>query len=221
MQHNTKFARMILKRLSTNALVSDKDLPHMVYYAHLSTIDHFLAPATPQTDKTTSNPTLSENHVPAALAALSKLHDLATANQHHQVVFLAKVIRLRVLVGAGLWEGVQNALALVEEALPSGLGLQNVAFETEGSSQPLVAGQPQQSQPPVPPAPAVEIPTNPVDIYLSIHALIIGVVFYTHLGDEAQTTKRLTVLHTMLDGGALKRVGMANGLLEVCYLMLF
>lgn len=104
-------------------------------------------------------------------------------------------MELKELICSGFWAKVEPALLGVEDAL-------QITFDSPASNTPQVAST---------------MPKAKTSIWtcLEIHTLIIGVVFYTHVGDAEKAQTRLKRMHDHLDGGALDALG-PYGLVDVC-----
>ncbi|KAH7882576.1 hypothetical protein F5I97DRAFT_1969951 [Phlebopus sp. FC_14] len=142
--NNTKFARALLRRLVASFTSSDP--PPLVYAAHLALITQLTssppppstAPAHPPSSEPSSSTTSSEPapsapgpaaenkptststsapELQAALTCISTLSTLGAQNRHPAIQDLAAVLRLRVLVSAGVWDLVGEALQGAEKAL--------------------------------------------------------------------------------------------------------
>ncbi|KAF9219378.1 hypothetical protein BS17DRAFT_740799 [Gyrodon lividus] len=116
---NTKFARALLRRLIASFMLSDP--PSIVYVAHLALITQ-LTSSPPQPTTTTTSPTsrdtsTSAPELQAALTAITTLSQLAAQNRHPAIEDLAAVLRVRVLVAAGMWDLVGETLEAAEKAL--------------------------------------------------------------------------------------------------------
>ncbi|KAF8837530.1 hypothetical protein BDN67DRAFT_972862 [Paxillus ammoniavirescens] len=116
--NNTKFARALLRRLIASFMPSDP--PSIVYMAHLALITQ-LTSTPPQPTTTTTSPTSGDKtsvlELQAALTAITTLSTLAAQNRHSAIEDLAAVLRVRVLVSAGMWDLVGEALEAAEKAL--------------------------------------------------------------------------------------------------------
>ncbi|KIK77337.1 hypothetical protein PAXRUDRAFT_17579, partial [Paxillus rubicundulus Ve08.2h10] len=116
--NNTKFARALLRRLIASFMPSDP--PSIIYMAHLALITQ-LTSTPPQPTTTTTSPTsggrTSVLELQAALTAITTLSTLAAQNMHSPIEDLAAVLRVRVLVSAGMWNLVDEALEAAEKAL--------------------------------------------------------------------------------------------------------
>lgn len=111
-----------------------------------------------------------------------------------QVGLLACVIRLRTLVGFGMWDHVETAVQDAETVL----GLGALFIEAGGSSH----------------TSDLKAKKATVETALTLHVLIMAVTFYTYAGDASGANMRLKVLHALLDAGALTSLGQ-NGIIEV------
>ena len=89
------------------------DPPSVVYVAHLALITHLTSAPSPAHGA--SAPSAPE--LQAALSAITTLSSLATQNRHSAMEDLAAVLRVRVLVGAGQWDLVGDALLYAEKAM--------------------------------------------------------------------------------------------------------
>lgn len=92
------------------------DPPSVVYIAHLALITH-LTSSTPPAPGTSNSGAPSAPELQAALSTIAALSSLATQNGHSAIEDLAAVLRVRVLVGAGLWDLVGDALSFAEKAM--------------------------------------------------------------------------------------------------------
>ncbi|KDQ51183.1 hypothetical protein JAAARDRAFT_41451 [Jaapia argillacea MUCL 33604] len=222
-QHNTKFARNLLSRLSSSFLPTDP--PHILYSSYLATINNLCTP--------TKTPSQSQSHSPSsllsvqysnqdlhtALSTISDLQDLSNVKKHEDVTLLSHVLRLRVLVLAGMWESVPDALKVCEEALrlsyqPS-LGTPK---PSNPNPQPSQSSQhPSSSAPPIPtpPTPPQQFPVfkGVFEGAMAIHTLVMAVVFFTHIGNSPEASPRLTHLHILLDSGILNKC--VNGIVDI------
>ena len=86
-----------------------------MYIAHLALITHMTS-ASP-VNCTTNSAAPSAPELQAALSAITTLFTLAAQNRHLAIEDLAAVLRVRILVGAGLWDLVSDALSVAEKAL--------------------------------------------------------------------------------------------------------
>lgn len=129
-----------------------------------------------------------------ALSAIRDLHELATRNGHATTVgVLALVLELRDLVHNGFWNDVGALLQKVEGTLTLKFVSEPVGSEATAMSPRIMSN---------------------LEKVLLIHVLIIGIIFYTYVGNHADTQTRMKHLHDMLDGGALDAFG-PSGIVEV------
>ncbi|KAF8415813.1 hypothetical protein L210DRAFT_3494828 [Boletus edulis BED1] len=112
--NNTKYARALLRRLIASFMSSDP--PSVVYIAHLALITHLTSSPSPAQDASNSTAP-SAPELQAALSAITALSGLATQNKHPAIEDLAAVLRVRILVGAGLWDLVDDALSVAEKGM--------------------------------------------------------------------------------------------------------
>lgn len=240
--NNTKYARALLRRLIASFMSSDP--PSVVYTAHLALITHLTSPPLPAVGA--SNYAVpSTPELQAALTSITTLSALAAQNKHTAIEDLTAVLRVRVLVGAGLWDLVDDALSVAETAMqivfPVGEGrlreadkakpdtaealmrshsitAQDVHSSTSSQSQSQPNDDP--IPPPLPAKEASPIPgpkaTDTLTLALTAHLLILGVIFHTHGGRARAADARLAALHSLMDSGALAGGADLNGLVEVC-----
>ena len=187
--HNPRFGRAVLRRLT--ATLDPTDPPHIIYAALLATISHLSPYATPNP----SPQSLHDTH--AALAAVDDLLERATRDNHTPVVLLAHVLRLRIVVIAGLRDSVAPALTQAENALGVAYPAASTPDDTRTSQYPATSAACQNSQPVIFPV--------AFDAFMAIHTLIFGVVFHTQVGNAAEAFVRLTHLHALLDANVLQR----------------
>lgn len=112
--NNTKYARALLRRLIASFMCSDP--PSVVYTAHFALITH-LTSAPPPVHGAPNAAAPSAAELQAALTVITTLSSLAAQNKHFAIEDLAAVLRVRVLVGAGLWDLVGDALSVAEKAM--------------------------------------------------------------------------------------------------------
>lgn len=112
--NNTKYARALLRRLIASFMSSDS--PSVVYMAHLALITH-LTSAQPPVHGAPNPAAPSAAELQAALTAIETLSSLAAQNRHSAIEDLTAVLRVRVLVGAGLWDLVGDALSVAEKVM--------------------------------------------------------------------------------------------------------
>ncbi|KAJ7587169.1 hypothetical protein C8J56DRAFT_861483 [Mycena floridula] len=204
-QQNNRFAINQLKRLLTTFIPADP--PHIVYSAHLTLISHLMSPhkkTNPPSHSPSANP---DSGVRIALGAIQKFEELSVKNGHAKVTLLANVLRLRLLVSAGLWQEVPPALDNVEQLLQldytspvkENPALKNADVNLAPSSSKRTKSQTIQ---PV----SYKTFEDPFDIAMVLHVLIISVVYHTFMGNDKDTAPRLTHLHFLLDAAVLKNV---------------
>ncbi|KAL0069513.1 hypothetical protein AAF712_003548 [Marasmius tenuissimus] len=208
-QKNVKFAQTLLRRHITTFIPADP--PHLVYTAHLEVHN--------KSDDFTN-----------VDIGLSNMQNLAVKSSHTQVDLLTRVLRLRLLVSAGQWDQVEEALTSAEEYLgidypneklqpntPSRLALRvadlNTPQRTATSPSTLKPCDGSGQSPSTPTAFGGPEATNtaphktfsdPFSTSMAVHTLIIGVVFYTYVGRAVDSSTRLSHLHSILDSGVLK-----------------
>ncbi|EJC98575.1 uncharacterized protein FOMMEDRAFT_95808 [Fomitiporia mediterranea MF3/22] len=188
-QHNEKYSRTLLKRLvSTFSVPKNFEFactpPSLVYSTHLTGISQAL----------TRTP-------PDLKAAFSTIQDLLSASEAHgdpPVTLLTHILRLRTLVDAGMWDAVGDSLAFAESAL--GLSY------NDSSSPPTEKGKERAKE---------EFMNfeDPFEAAMAIHTLLMGVVYYTHLGKAKASSPRLSHLHALLDSDALSLF--PNGTIDI------
>lgn len=111
---NINYARALLRRLIASFVSSDP--PSIVYIAHLALITHLTSTPNPALGVSNSS-TPSAPELQAALTAITALSSVAAQNGHSAIEDLAAVLRVRVLVGTGLWDLVGDALSMAEKAM--------------------------------------------------------------------------------------------------------
>ncbi|TBU25863.1 hypothetical protein BD311DRAFT_867198 [Dichomitus squalens] len=235
-QHKTKFARNQIRTLLASFMPTDP--PHIIYSAQLTLISFLTTPvsapkpspgasilSTPGKPRPNSNsshyrsgsstphPSLQDVH--AALAAVQELEDRATAQCHKQVALLARVLRTRILVAAGMWADVRDAAQRSEAAL----GLSYEPMATPKARKPLqpsqsngVAGAGKANAPP-PTEQTFIMFDNTFEAAMAVHLLMLSVVYYTHTGEAAEVSPRLSHLHALLDSEILDKF--PDGLIEL------
>jgi hypothetical protein len=174
---------------------SDPSATH--YSVLLATHANLLSPASSSSSSTsdhkkslppTSPSALSISDIQSALQLTGELHTFARQNGpgHEAVVQLSVVLRLRTLVRAEMWHSGPsndpNAGNSVESLLPHCEVALSLFFDEQA-----VPG-PQQSQ---------QLPQE--TIHLQMHTLIIGVLYYTLVGNAKASSMRLSRLHLLLD----------------------
>ncbi|KAI6139969.1 hypothetical protein BKA82DRAFT_4219588 [Pisolithus tinctorius] len=181
--------------------------------------------------------------VQAALTALINLSAIAAQNQHFSMLKLVAVLRLRVLVAAEMWdmvgdalEGAEKLLSLVfDDGNSTKEGGQEHVMKREASefltrsysitAQEVHDSAASQSRPQTesdnktlteqPPADVKDAEEDPLTAALTVHTLMLGIVYHTHGGRTRATEPRLAALHSLMDSGApVGGVG-SDGLVEV------
>ncbi|KAL6307835.1 hypothetical protein BKA93DRAFT_727071 [Sparassis latifolia] len=185
-QHKTKFARTQIRNILASFLPTDP--LYLVYSAYLASITLFTTPSAP-----TSTHSPNAQDVYAALAAVRDLEALAGTHGHKPVALLAHVLRLRILIAAEHWEDIPDALERCEAVL----GL---------SYSPAVTPRSRKSseEPQKPEATFIAF-EDPFEAAMVVHILMMAVVFFTHVGNAAEASPRLSHLHALLDSGALDK----------------
>ncbi|KAJ8085250.1 hypothetical protein PM082_004044 [Marasmius tenuissimus] len=228
-QKNVKFAQTLLRRHITTFIPADP--PHLVYTAHLKYITSLMISPTSTSASLSSLPASPRpQDARSALTAIQNMQNLAVKSSHTQVDLLTRVLRLRLLVSAGQWDQVEEALTSAEEYLgidypneklqpntPSRLALRvadlNTPQRTAASPSTLKPCDGSGQSPSTPTAFGGPEATNtaphktfsdPFSTSMAIHTLIIGVVFYTYVGRAVDSSTRLSHLHSILDSGVLK-----------------
>ncbi|KAK1228586.1 hypothetical protein PQX77_008364 [Marasmius sp. AFHP31] len=230
-QKNVKFAQTLLRRHITTFLPADP--PHLVYTAHLKYITSLMISPTSTSASLSSLPASPRpQDARSALTAIQNMQNLAVKSSHTQVDLLTRVLRLRLLVSAGQWDQVEEALTSAEEYL--GIDYPNEKLQPNTPSRgalrlaDLNTPQPQRTatspstpklcdginQSPSTFGGGPEATTtgttphktfsDPFSTSMAVHTLIIGVVFYTYVGRAVDSSTRLSHLHSILDSGVLK-----------------
>lgn len=218
-QHKTKFARNQIRNLISSLMSSDP--PHIRYSAQLALITLLTTPNAAHQTKAQpekvqnrtppSSPQPSAQDVYAALSVVQELEDRAVADTHKQVALLARVLRLRILVAAGMWADVCAAIQKGEAAL----GLSYEAASTPKPRKPAQSqakGATQTQQPPAPEQMFIMF-EDAFEAAMAVHLLMLSIVYYTHAGDAAEVSPRLSHLHALLDSDVLDRF--PDGAIEV------
>ncbi|CCM03812.1 uncharacterized protein FIBRA_05961 [Fibroporia radiculosa] len=195
-QHKSKFSRNQIRNVLASFLPTDP--PHIVYYAHLAYINLLTAPNSPPSSYSTSHTTtpnlrtqsLQDMH--AGLSCIERLEELSKKNEHKQVTLLARVLRLRVLIAAGIWADVPSALQRAEDAL-------GLSYETHSTPKPSKAGTALQQET------TFIAFDDPFETFMVVHVLVMAVVFHTHTGSAADASPRLSHLHALLDSNAVDK----------------
>ncbi|KAI0328458.1 hypothetical protein GY45DRAFT_1326330 [Cubamyces sp. BRFM 1775] len=218
-QRKTKFARNQIRNLISSLMPADP--PHVLYSAQLALISLLIAPAAaPKTAANSFTPTdKAQNHsrpaspqpapqdVHAALAVVQELEDRAVAQKHNQIAILARVLRTRILVAAGMWSDVRDALQRAEAAL----GLSYEAATTPKPRKPPASqgkgpnqAQTQQQQQPAPEQTFIMFEDG-FEAAMAVHLLMLSIVYHTHGGEAAEVSPRLSHLHALLDSEVLDK----------------
>ena len=136
--------------------------------------------------------------------AIGGLQEVALRNNHLDIVSLTMVLELRELLQGGIWTRLFEVLRKTEDDL-------NISstLECENSSSPPTAGSPATVKNI---ATCLEL-TN-FQTVLMVYTLVIGILFFTYVGDSANAQSRMKKLHEMLDGGALSAFG-ESGIVKV------
>ena len=106
------------------------------------------------------------------------------------MVLLTHVLRLRILVDAAMWDNVEDSLSLAESAL----GLIYEDAPPPSSSKEERGGEKENCI----------VFENAFEASMAVHTLILGVVYYTHVGQASKASPRLSHLHGLLDSDILK-----------------
>lgn len=215
-QRNVKFSRSLLKRstsffdipspisVSLIQLQHTQPAPFLLYTAHLAAVEFAL--------------TLNPPDVSHALVSCKELRSAAEAREAVPVVLLAHVLQLRVLVDTGMWDCVGDTLSQVERYL--GLSYGDASTAASGSataSSPM--GDSPQLRKSIDGNKVLQKETDFVafedafEAAMAVHALIMGVVYYTHVGAAHGASARLSHLHALLDGDVLSMF--PEGIVEV------
>ncbi|KAL1950914.1 hypothetical protein VTO73DRAFT_63 [Trametes versicolor] len=219
-QHKTKFARNQIRNLISSLMSSDP--PHIRYSAQLALITLLTTPNAAHQTKTQpekvqnrtppSSPQPSAQDVYAALSVVQELEERAVADTHKQVALLARVLRLRILVAAGMWADVCAAIQKGEAAL----GLSYEAASTPKPRKPPPSqgkGATQTQQRPPAPEQMFIMFEDAFEAAMAVHLLMLSIVYYTHAGDAAEVSPRLSHLHALLDSDVLDRF--PDGAIEI------
>ncbi|KAF4604497.1 hypothetical protein EYR40_003271 [Pleurotus pulmonarius] len=226
-QHNTKFARNQVKKLlsTVSEPTGEAWAPHVVYGAHLTYIDFLI-----HNKSTDANSSRQDTH--AALASIQALAELASANSqsprqseplstssnvnldagrkgdednidgHMRVVLLTHVLRLRVLIAAGMWSEVGDALKEAEQILKISAEPASIPKEMDPDATPKASNRNSSSNTA---AAGVVDSEDPFIIALVVHTLIIGVLYHTYSGDAQASQTRLSILHATMDKAMLEK----------------
>ncbi|KAI0095066.1 hypothetical protein BDY19DRAFT_880730 [Irpex rosettiformis] len=206
-QHKIKFARTQLRNLISS--LKSTDSPHLVYSAHLAAISLYSAPKPPSaisTDfKPTTQPSQDTNRLQDVHAALSAVHDMemhSVRHQHARITLLAQVLRLRILVAFSIWQDIEGVIGKIEKSLglsyiPSTMPKPRQASVEEGSKEDstFISFE------------------SPLEAAMAVHALMMAVIYFTHIGSAGEAAPRLSHLHALLDSEVLTKF--PDGTVEV------
>ncbi|EAU92222.1 hypothetical protein CC1G_10108 [Coprinopsis cinerea okayama7 len=129
-----------------------------------------------------------------SLGAIQDLHTLGTSRGHADIVKLAAALRVHALLQMGSMDMVQDALGHAQQLL---------SFPDDKTMTEAAAT-------------FAHAPRSKNETAFLVYTLVMGAVYYTHIGDAASTEARTKVLHEMLDGNALSAFG-PHGILEVWF----
>lgn len=160
--------------------------------------------------------TLSLQDIRAALDAISALSALSQQNNHPQITLLTLVMRLRILIDNNLWDQVEDALYKCETAL--GLSYDDTLSSLSSPSATATPATPSKKRKRSDISQLLFCSTtaatkdldqfisfeDPLEASLAIQVLILGIIYYTHIGSAGRSSPRLTHLHALCDGGALE-----------------
>ncbi|KAI0674000.1 hypothetical protein C8Q78DRAFT_1076945 [Trametes maxima] len=215
-QHKTKFARNQIRNLISSLMPTDP--PHILYSAQLALISLLTTPTAPKTPTDVqseklqnrtppSSPQPTPQDVYAALAVTQELEDRATAQKHNQVALLARVLRVRIRVAACMWADVRDAMQSAEAAL-------GLSYDAASTPKPRKPPATQQANGPPPTQPAPEqtfiMFEDPFEAAMVVHLLMLSIVYFTHVGDAAEVSPRLSHLHALLDSEVLEKFPEGN-----------
>ncbi|KAI0352218.1 hypothetical protein OH77DRAFT_1485975 [Trametes cingulata] len=215
-QHKTKFARNQIRNLISSLMPSDP--PHILYSAQLALISLLTTPAStptkPQPERAQgrtppTSPQPSPQDVYAALAVVQDMEDHAIAQKHKHVALLARVLRIRILVAANIWKDVRAATQSAETAL--GLSYEGASTPKPRKPPPSqVDGGAQTQQPPPAPEQTFIMFEDAFEAAMAVHLLMLSIVYYTHTGEAAEVSPRLSHLHSLLDSDVLEKFPEGN-----------
>ncbi|KAH8111978.1 hypothetical protein DFH11DRAFT_1512413 [Phellopilus nigrolimitatus] len=120
-----------------------------------------------------------------AFTAIQDLLSVSEKLNDPPVKLLTHVLRLRTLVDAGMWDDVGDSLALAESALGMSYDIAPSSTSDKEKKEEFVSFE------------------DPFEAAMAIHTLLIGVVYYTHLGTSKAASPRLSHLHALLDSDVL------------------
>ena len=215
-QHRTKFARTQIRNLLSSFQPTDP--PYIVYSAYLAAVSLFTAPAATPHPTTQSQVDLSQpppaaasspgqtknaQDIHAALSTVQTMEALSIKHGHTQVTLLAHVLRLRVLVAASMWTDIEAALQRAETALGLSYNTSTTPRPTPGTP---AAKEGSQSKGKARQEDATFISfEDPFEAAMAVHLLVIAVGYFTHIGDAASASPRLSHLHALLDSSVLDK----------------
>ncbi|TFK21640.1 hypothetical protein FA15DRAFT_645318 [Coprinopsis marcescibilis] len=153
--------------------LSPQDPPHLIYTSHLGYIGSLCTPD----GNGALVPTVK------SLGAIQQLHEAGTMHGHLEIVKLASILRLRTLVQMGAFEQVREALDYAEQLLEF------------PSQDPTVLSERAKE--------FAQVNRESSGTAFMVYVLILGAVYYSHIGDVLSTDARTKVLHEMLDGSYL------------------
>jgi hypothetical protein len=153
--------------------------------------------------------------VAGALQGVRELQDVAEVCGDVSAALLARVVRLRTLVDAGMWNVVGEALTTAEVAL--GLSYEDADSGSPGTGSPSKSPKKEKGKDKEKEKEVTFVSfDDPFEAAMAIHVLVIGVVYFTHVGVARSASARLTHLHALLDSDAL--LLFPDGILEVRHL---
>ncbi|KAI6138497.1 hypothetical protein BKA82DRAFT_4236410 [Pisolithus tinctorius] len=158
---NTRFPRAVLRRLISTFLTSS---PPASPFSHGKGADSSVS----------IQPHTNPPEVQAALTALINLSAIAAQHQHFSMLKLVAVLRLRVLVAAEMWDMVGDALEGAEKLL-------SLVFDDGNSTK--EGGQEHCSV--AVKASDRDAEEDPLTAALTVHTLMLGIVYHTHGGPVA------------------------------------
>ncbi|KAH6896175.1 hypothetical protein BKA70DRAFT_1318603 [Coprinopsis sp. MPI-PUGE-AT-0042] len=214
-QLNHKFSQTTLRRLLTNGLAPN-DPPHLLYTSHLAYIKS-LSEASFGTSPDAGTPNTRNMK---ALAAIQDMHSVASSRGHGDIMKLAALLRLQTLIQMGFTtEMIQEGLDAMERLLEFPVDAPPPPPQARHSpnlSRTQTQPQTQTTSLLETAAAFAHIKRRDNDKAFLVYTLILGVIFYTHIGDAAATEARTRVLHEMLDGSALGAFG-PFGILQISF----
>ena len=188
-----KFAQSNLKDLLTQFL-TPSDPSHLVYFSHLAYINSLSSPDTRDASSTSLK----------VFNAIGDLQEVALRNKHTGIVSLTMVLELRELLHGGMWTRLFELLKKTEDHLNI-----SAILECDPKGRPSTAGTPITAKRTAPSLGSTNLQT-----VLKIYTLVISILFFTYVGDNANVQIRMKNLHEMLDGGAINAFG-ESGIVKV------